>query len=64
MNLSRMALQSTRDPIIMIFGEKLLKRGWRKVDKDYVTLEKEINTVLKAYIDKHKNQKGEGGEGR
>ena len=48
----------------MIFGEKLLKRGWRKVDKDYVTLEKEINTVLKAYIDKHKNQKGEGGEGR
>ena len=59
-----MALLSTRDPIIMIFGEKLLKRGWRKFDKDYVVLETEVNAVLKAYIDKHKKQKREGGKGR
>lgn len=31
-----MAMDSTKDPLIMIFGEKFVNKRWRKVDRDYL----------------------------
>jgi cytochrome P450 len=41
---------SLQDPLLFIFGKKLLNRRWRKYDRDFLDLSTEVNAVLKNYI--------------
>ena len=33
--VSYLSMLSFQDPLILIFGEKLIKKGWRKFDREY-----------------------------
>ena len=47
-----MGVYYTKENLSRIFGLKFINRGWRKKDREYNLLKKEINEVLLEYIAK------------
>ena len=41
---------SINDPLYLLFGEAILNRRWRKIDRDILDLKNQVNTILKSYI--------------
>ena len=52
LKLSNMGVELLNDPLLIIFGEKLLNRRWRKTDKEFCELKDGINQILHSYIEK------------
>ena len=52
LKLSDWGFDALYDSLLLIFGQKLLNRRWRKFDKEFCELQDDINAVLKAYIKK------------
>jgi len=38
------------DPLVLILGEKFVDKGWRKHDREYIALKKDVKNILKHYI--------------
>ena len=47
-----MGVYYTKENLSRIFGLKFINRGWRKKDREYNLLKKEINEVILEYIAK------------
>ena len=41
---------SFRDPLILIFGEKFIQKGWREFDRKFLDTQRSLNAVLKGKI--------------
>ena len=41
---------SLNDPLYLFFGEKILNRRWRKIDRDILDMKNSINAILKSFI--------------
>ena len=52
LKLVELGANSLGDPLLLIFGEKLLKRGWRKQDREILNLLKDVNDILRSYVKK------------
>ena len=50
LKLMEFCSQSMNDPLLMAFGTKLLNRGWRKFDRDFVDSNNNVNAILKSKI--------------
>ena len=41
---------SMNDPLYLLFGEKILNRRWRKIDRDILDMKNQTNAILKSFI--------------
>lgn len=46
LNMINMGVMTIKDPLALLFGQKLVQKKWRKCDKDLVELNQNINSVL------------------
>ena len=53
LKLNVMAMGTVVDPLLLLFGQKLYKRGWRKFDREFVSLSNDIKASLKSYLKKY-----------
>ena len=49
-----MSIKLSKDPLIVLFGATLMRKGFRQVERDLLNLNKEINTILQSYISKNR----------
>ena len=45
-------MDSLKDPVSLTFGNKFMKLGLRKVDRDYLQLFNDVNSVFLSFIKK------------
>jgi cytochrome P450 len=50
LKLCSLAVDSFSDPLILIFGERLIRQQWRARDREFVQLRADINAILRSYI--------------
>ena len=50
------------DPLYLLFGEKILNRRWRKIDRDILDLKNQTNAILKSFIKGFEEKIKEGKE--
>ena len=53
LKLSTMAMKTLKDPVLLMFGEKFLKKGWRQFDRDFLKQKNEVNAILDNCIRKY-----------
>ena len=41
---------SINDPLLLVFGNKLLKRGWSAFDREFMELLNDVNEILRSYV--------------
>lgn len=54
--MSYLASNMIPDPLVMIFGEKLVNKGWRKCDRQYLEVKNNVRSVLNNHILKEKRE--------
>ena len=55
---------SLNDPLYLLFGEKILNRRWRKIDRHILDLKNQTNAILKSFIKGFEEKIKEGKEER
>ena len=48
------------DPLYLLFGEKILNRRWRKIDRDILDMKNQTNAILKSFIKDFQDKISEG----
>ena len=51
---------SVSDPLYLLFGEKILNRRWRKIDRDILDMKNQTNAILKSFMDDFQKKISEG----
>lgn len=56
LDFEQIAAEHSKDPLILAFGEKFLRKGLRKKDRELLEIIRDIDAVIQSHIDSIKQK--------